>query len=123
MSFKELWSLYAVADVFLLASKAEGLGLPLLEAMACGVPVIGTNCTAVAEVLGDGRGLLLDYDYVQRDPFGNCRRYHASREHGVELLEQVYKEKPDAQKALEYVKSRSWQNAINQINEYIMGNE
>src|SRR3990167_9328236 len=65
MSFKELWSLYAVADVFLLASKAEGLGLPLLEAMACGVPVIGTNCTAVAEVLGDGRGLLLDYDYVQ----------------------------------------------------------
>lgn len=35
MSFGELYSLYAIADVFLLTSKAEGLGMPVMEAMSC----------------------------------------------------------------------------------------
>jgi glycosyltransferase involved in cell wall biosynthesis len=34
-----LWALYAAADAFLLTSKAEGLAIPIMEAMACGVPV------------------------------------------------------------------------------------
>lgn len=123
MGFKQLWSLYATADVFLLTSKAEGLGMPLLEAQAVGVPCIGTNCTAIAEVLGEGRGLLLEPDYSYRDPFGNGRRYFAGRKHGVELLEQVYKKRPNVEKALEYVKARDWKTAVNQINDYIKENE
>ena len=57
ISFQELWNLYAVSDAFLLTSKAEGLGMPLLEAMATGLPCLATNCTGMAELLADGRGI------------------------------------------------------------------
>lgn len=86
ISFKELWSLYAAADCFLLTSKAEGLAMPILEAMACRLPAIGTQCAAIEEHLSDGRGLLIKPDYTIIDPFGNGRRYMASREDGVYQL-------------------------------------
>ena len=118
MPFKELWSLYAASDVFLLTSKAEGLGLPLLEAMAVGVPCIGTNCTAIAEVLGDDRGLLIDVDYVHRDPFGNGRRYFADTDHGVELLNKVYNSSGSLLQnpiTRAYVEGRDWKGAIDAV--------
>lgn len=40
-------------------SLCEGFGLPLIEAMACGTPVLGSNMSAVPEVVGNG-GLLFD---------------------------------------------------------------
>ncbi len=46
-------SLYAGAILFVFPSFLEGFGLPPLEAMACGVPVIATNRTSIPEVLGD----------------------------------------------------------------------
>jgi glycosyltransferase involved in cell wall biosynthesis len=46
-------ALYSGADVFVFPSFLEGFGLPPLEAMACGVPVVATNRTSVPEVLGD----------------------------------------------------------------------
>lgn len=45
---------YNVFDVFLLPSKGEGFGVPLIEAQSCGVPVITTNCTAQPELVGGG---------------------------------------------------------------------
>jgi glycosyltransferase involved in cell wall biosynthesis len=44
------------ADVYLCASWAEGFGVPLIEAQACGVPVIGTDCSAVTELVQPGTG-------------------------------------------------------------------
>lgn len=44
--------LYRDADVFAFPSKYEGFGLPLLEAMSCGTPVVASNKTAVPEVAG-----------------------------------------------------------------------
>jgi SAM-dependent methyltransferase len=41
-------------DVFLLPSKGEGFGVPIVEAQACGVPVITTNCTAQPELVEGG---------------------------------------------------------------------
>lgn len=55
----ELDTAYAGALVFCFPSVREGFGLPVLEAMAHGVPVVTTRGTACAEVLGDG-GLLAD---------------------------------------------------------------
>jgi len=55
----ELPPLYAGAAVFVYPSSYEGFGLPLLEAMACGTPVLTYNVTSLPEVVGDA-GLLLD---------------------------------------------------------------
>jgi glycosyltransferase involved in cell wall biosynthesis len=49
----ELVHLYNAASVFVLPSFCEGFGLPALEAMSCGTPVIGSDTTSLPEVIGD----------------------------------------------------------------------
>jgi glycosyltransferase involved in cell wall biosynthesis len=53
-----LCRLYNLFDVFALPTMGEGFGLPLLEAMACGVPVVTTDCSAAGELVR-GRGALI----------------------------------------------------------------
>jgi glycosyltransferase involved in cell wall biosynthesis len=50
---EELRLMYNSAEVFLYPSLYEGFGLPLLEAMACGCPVLTSNISALPEVAGD----------------------------------------------------------------------
>ncbi|MDH5509978.1 MAG: glycosyltransferase family 4 protein [Nitrospinota bacterium] len=57
----ELAALYARADLFFYPSLYEGFGLPVLEAMACGAPVITTDRSSIPEVAGDA-ALTLDPD-------------------------------------------------------------
>lgn len=45
--------LYNLAEVFVMVSPYEGFGIPVLEAMACGTPVITSNCSSLPEVAGD----------------------------------------------------------------------
>ena len=51
--------LYAASELFVFPSLYEGFGLPPLEAMACGAPVICSNAASLPEIVGDG-GLLVD---------------------------------------------------------------
>jgi len=51
--------IYNIADIFLFPSYYEGFGLPPLEAMKSGVPVITSNTSSLPEVVGEG-GILLD---------------------------------------------------------------
>ena len=56
---EDLPTIYNLAEIFLFPSFYEGFGLPPLEAMKCGLPVIAGKNSAHVEVVGDG-GLLFD---------------------------------------------------------------
>ena len=52
-------ALYQQARAFLYPTLYEGFGLPALEALTCGVPVVGSNASSVPEIVGDA-GILVD---------------------------------------------------------------
>ena len=56
---EDLPLLYNCADLFVYPSLYEGFGLPPLEAMACGVPVITSNTSSLPEVVGNA-GIMVD---------------------------------------------------------------
>ncbi|MBI5878441.1 MAG: glycosyltransferase family 4 protein [Chloroflexi bacterium] len=58
VSEEALSALYRMATVQFFPSLYEGFGLPVLDAMACGLPVITSNCSAMPEVAGDAAVLV-----------------------------------------------------------------
>ncbi len=56
----QLVRLYSEADVFILTSMAESFGMVFLEAMACGLPIIGARTGGIPSIISDGNGLLVD---------------------------------------------------------------
>ena len=59
----DLPNLYRAAEMLVYPSLYEGFGLPALEAMACGTPVVASNTTSLPEVVGEA-GLLVDPESV-----------------------------------------------------------
>jgi glycosyltransferase involved in cell wall biosynthesis len=55
----DLPALYCGADAFAFPSLYEGFGMPVLEALACGVPVVASDTTSLPEIVGDA-GVLID---------------------------------------------------------------
>lgn len=56
---------YSIADVFVYPSHYEGFGLPVLEAMTLGAPVVTSNTSSIPEVTGDAAILIDPDDYMQ----------------------------------------------------------
>lgn len=54
IEYADLPAIYAGARVLVLPSKFEGFGLPMIEAMACGTPVVANNASCLPEVAGGG---------------------------------------------------------------------
>jgi glycosyltransferase involved in cell wall biosynthesis len=80
---QDLPLLYNVADVFVYPSLYEGFGLPVLEAMACGIPVVTANVSSMPEITGDAGVLVDPYDV---DSMANAiRRVILDREFHAEL--------------------------------------
>lgn len=103
----DLPALYNGAFAFLYPSLRESFGIPMLEAMACGIPVIIGNTSAMPEVAGEG-ALLIDPTSVE-----DIAEKILELEHSPELVKQ--------QRAygLERVKHFSWeQNAVTLMSIY-----
>jgi glycosyltransferase involved in cell wall biosynthesis len=86
----DLRALYSSCRVFVYPSLYEGFGLPLLEAMACGAPVITSNVPAIRETIGDIAVLISPTDVnelahsimrVLENPAEREQRSTASKEH------------------------------------------
>ena len=126
---KDLWGLYAVSDVYLSASKAEGLGMPVLEAMACGIPCVASDVGAHRELLENNRGwLIASYqmgkkDHI-RDVWGNSKRGFINAELAAEVLQGICNSGKGGQwmcveTALDGVRSRTWDIPVTQIHQKI----
>ncbi len=98
---EDLAPLYSSAQWFVYTSEYEGFGLPPLEAMSCGCPVITSNNSSLPEVVGDA-GIMIDFD---------------SDEQHIEAYEKYYFDdeyrKEMAQKGLERSKQFSWEKCAN----------
>ncbi len=62
LSIDHLRGVYSAAEAFIYASVYEGFGLPLLEAMACGIPVVAVRRASVPEVCGEA-AILVEPDF------------------------------------------------------------
>ena len=100
---EDLAPLYSGAEWFVYTSQYEGFGLPPLEAMSCGCPVITSNNSSLPEVVGDA-GIMIDWD---------------SDEQHIKAYEQYYYNKDlteeNIQKGLERAKLFSWTKTVNTI--------
>ena len=74
----DILELYQIADLFLLPSFQEGLSVALMEAMAIGVPVIGSDIRGNRDLLGSGKGILVK----KNTPFEYASKIHFLLNHG-----------------------------------------
>ncbi|HEX55510.1 MAG: glycosyltransferase family 4 protein [Candidatus Altiarchaeales archaeon] len=102
LSRRELLQFYSSLDLFIFPSIAETQGLVALEAMACGVPVVGANALALKDTIKHGR---TGYLYQQGDTKDLLRK-----------IDMAYKNREKFSKnALEYVKEHSLDRTIERL--------
>jgi glycosyltransferase involved in cell wall biosynthesis len=70
---RELCSIYGSCSAWLFPSREEGFGLPILEALACGTPVVATPAGAAPEILSKGGGVLLSSFEAEEMAIAICR--------------------------------------------------
>ncbi len=99
----ELITLYSLADVFAFPSFFEGFGIPPLEAMACGAPVITSNTSSLPEVTGDAA--------IQVDPHD----IHALANAIARLLEDEYLRENLRQKGYLQVQKYTWTKSAHKM--------
>ena len=121
MPFADLFTLYCSADAYLCCSRGEGLGVPIMESMSMGIPVVANTTGALPELLANNRGWLVDWDSWNYDPFGNQKRYDISIEDAIQKLLEVQKTKgldfycEVLERARKFMESRNWDKPAKQI--------
>lgn len=120
MPNQQLNLLYGISDVFLLLSKAEGLGMPILEAMACDLPCVCTDTGAMHELLDGGRGELVPSEYeIPLDTWGNSRRSFADPLAAKWAIVKIGDGNFDKKQMRKYIKTRTWDVPVNSLHSVI----
>ena len=78
-------AVYNAFDVFTLPTRGEGFGLPILEAMACGIPVVATDYSAHPEWASEA-GIMVKPAVLESEPLTNIRRAVIDMSDYVEAL-------------------------------------
>jgi len=107
----EIRSIYGQCDVWLFGSRNEGFGLPILEAMACRTPVIGTRAGAAPELLESGAGYLIDIDDVDAMATAITEMALMSNEEWQVLSKQ----------ALVVAQNNSWAVKVDELEKVLLG--
>jgi glycosyltransferase involved in cell wall biosynthesis len=101
--YSEIPLMYNAATLFLYPSLRESFGLPILEAMACGVPVVTSNTSSMPEVAGDAAEII--------DPFN-----YKDLATGIsKLLANQYLRNEYRKRGLERVKGFTWRKSAEQL--------
>ncbi|KAB0664866.1 glycosyltransferase family 4 protein [Oryzomonas japonica] len=111
VSDEDLPYLYNGATALLLPSLHEGFGVPIIEAMACGTPVITSNCSAMPEIAGNAALLVDPYSVksiaaAMQELLNNLQHAEALRMAGLERVT-MFKWSTSAQKLYDLCKSVS----------------
>ncbi|MGI4805955.1 MAG: glycosyltransferase family 4 protein [Janthinobacterium lividum] len=113
LSEQELLLEYKKADLLVFISTIEGFGMPILEAQACGLPVVTSNCSSMPEVAGDAAMLVDPFDIQDiKDGISALINNEKLREEvvkkGFENVKRFSKEKVVAQYNLLYQELDNW---------------
>ena len=108
----DMVKLYNAADVLLFCTGGEGFGVPLIEAQACGVPVVATDYAAGPEQVGEGLTVKAD-DYVIINTPG-VRRALTSIDGMAEALTKIMNADRDkmARRARRFAERYSWETVV-----------
>jgi len=104
---EDMPALYSAASLFAFPTLYEGFGIPVLEAQACGTPVLTSKCSSLPEVGGNGAFYVDPYD-VESIADG-LQTLLTNLEFASELV----------QKGLENVRRFSWESSARRLHEII----
>jgi glycosyltransferase involved in cell wall biosynthesis len=107
---------YNACDCYISLSKTEGWNMPLLEAKACGLPIISTNCTAQSEFLEKNDNIV---PIIGRETAHDGIFFHGKGTWNVpdlaifeNMLEDVYNKRPAKQVNVEHISKFDWENVF-----------
>ena len=108
-SLEKVREIYSRSQVWILASRSEGFGIPVLEAMACGSAVVATDCGGPRDIIVDGEnGFLVEVGNVEQI-VDRVKRLLDDRE-----LRQQF-----VRKSRETVKKFSWDDSVDKLKEVL----
>ncbi len=120
--YYQLGSLYRGVDCFVLPTRGEGWGMPIMEAMTCGIPAIATNWSAQCDFMNEENSYLIKVKKlipaITKSPYYKDLNWaEPDYEHLKYLLRYVYEHREEAkQKAIKasnmIIEKYSWDNIV-----------
>lgn len=121
---EDIVNLYNTHDCFVMPSKAEAFGLPVLEAMACGIPAITTNYGGQLDFVNKDNGYLLDVEEMRQATgefylYEQAKWAQPSQKHLQQLLRYAFDNqnevKQKGQAALKTAQNYTWKNSAEKL--------
>jgi glycosyltransferase involved in cell wall biosynthesis len=87
LTSKQLGAIYNLFDLYLQYSICEGFGIPMVEAAACGVPIVAVDYSAMENVVRKLKGYPVRIQRMFREPETHAYRVYPDNDHLLEIME------------------------------------